>query len=212
MPTRTSIAILQVRPAKDSEIAPSNFIHFLGSLKSSLKASFWDKLLGRQDTLSLEIASLNQTIYFIVACAEHLEQLVKSQLAAQYPDAVITHMSDYLPTWLNHSHVSVGQLFLSKPSFLPLKTIADNDTDYMSSVLGVLSRLPAGQAAIIQISLYSIDSSWLSYSRKLITPKLNADGTTTPAHPQKQLIEQKMVHPGYGVDIRLASIGPTTAL
>jgi hypothetical protein len=95
-------SVLQIRPAKDSLTGQAAFVEFLASIRSSLKAGFVDRLLNSFETITLEIANLNQTTYFVIACPDHLEHLVRSQIAAQYPTALITPMKDYLSDWLNH--------------------------------------------------------------------------------------------------------------
>src|SRR3989344_3254024 len=139
MSTLQDISILEVRPAKDAEETVQNFTHFLASFGSSLKSSFLERLLNRQQAITLELVCLNQSIYFIITCPKHLEPLVKSQIAAQYPTSIITLMKDYLPTWMDHGQASLGQLSLTKPSYLPLSTVSDSTPDNLASVIGVLS-------------------------------------------------------------------------
>ena len=201
------ISILEIRPAKDSEESVSNFVHFLASLNSSLKSSFLDRFLSRQQCISLELACLNQSIYFIVTCPNHLESLVRSQIAAQYPTSIITVMKDYLPAWMGHGEVSLGQLSLTQPSYLPLSTVLDSAPDHLAAVIGVLSRLEAGQAAIVQVILAQAPKNWLSAARHILNPPPKPpEAPATPPHPQRALIEQKTTHSIFFTDIRLACI------
>lgn len=207
MPQTSSYSVLEIRPAKDSESSINNFVHFVSALKNSLgKASF--SLFSKQtQPISLEIACLNQTVYFIIACPTSSVPLIKSQLAAQYPSSVITLMQDYLQPWLNHGHPQVGQLHLKAPSYLPLNTTTDQDPDRLASALGVLSRLGPDQAAVIQILLTSSSKNWSGYVQKLITPPPPVpDQPSPPPHPQKSLIEEKLKYPFYQTDIRLVGI------
>jgi len=148
-------SVLQIRPAKDSLTGQAAFVEFLASIKTSLKAGFMDRLLNSFETVTLEIANLNQTTYFVIACPERLEHLVRSQIAAQYPTALITPMKDYLSDWLNHGEPQMGQLVLAAPSELPLNVTEDEKIDQMTAILGSLSRIPSGQAAVIQICLFA---------------------------------------------------------
>ena len=207
MSSSQDISVLEIRPAKDSEESVTNFTHFLASLNSSLKSSFLDRLLNRQQTISLELACLNQSIYFIIACPKHLESLVKSQIAAQYPTSIITPMKDYLPAWINHGQVSLGQMSLSQPSYLPLNTVSESTPDHLAAVIGVLSRLSAGQAAIVQVVFGEAPKSWLRAAHSILNPPPPPPETPTPPpHPQKTQIEQKVSHSVYFTDIRLVSI------
>jgi hypothetical protein len=207
MPTSPDTSILEIRPAKDSEESVTNFTHFLASLSSSLRSSLFDRILNRHQVISLEIACLNQSIYFIITCPRHLESLVKSQIAAQYPTSIITPMKDYLSTWMNHGQTSLGQLSLSQPSYLPLSTVTEAVPDHLAAVIGVLSRLSVGQAAIVQVIFTSAPKSWLRAAHSILNPPPPPPETpATPAHPQKAQIELKTNHSIYFTDIRLVTI------
>ncbi len=212
MPTEPSRAILEIRPAKDSLTNYENFVHVLASLKNTLKRpSLIQTLTGaKPDSISLEIASLNQTIFFIVTCPEKIAPLVKAQIAAQYPDAIITHMTDYLTPWLSHGHQSVSQLSLAGPVYLPLYTIEGKAPDPLAAIVGILAKLPPGQAALVQYVLSSAPKGWANYARAQMIKVVGPEGKTE-THPQKALIEQKIALPAFDVDIRLAGVAPTAA-
>ncbi|MEK7064548.1 MAG: DUF87 domain-containing protein, partial [Patescibacteria group bacterium] len=159
----------------------------------------------------LEIASLNQTIFFVVTCPEKIAPLVRSQIAAQYPDAIITHMTDYMEPWLSHNSQSIAQLSLAAPYYLPLNTIVGKAPDPMASVLGILSKLPANQAGIVQLCLSAAPNGWANYPRGLVLQGIQTAPDKREAHPQKALIETKISLPSLDVDIRLAGIAPDQA-
>jgi len=199
-------SVLQIRPAKDSLTGQSAFVEFLASIKSSLKASFMDRLLNTYETITLEIANLSQTTYFIIACPERLEHLVRSQIAAQYPTALITPMKDYLADWLSHGQPQMGQLVLSSPSQLPLNVTEDEKVDQMTAILGSLSRIPAGQAAVIQICLFAAPGNWQKALRKSLEPKPVTEGEKSQPNAQKPFVEKKLAYQAFSCDIRLAAI------
>jgi len=203
-------SVLQIRPAKDSLVGQAALIEFLGSLKSSLKAGFMERLLGTFETISLEIVNLNQTTFFVIACPDRLEHLVRSQIAAQYPTTLITTMKDYLPEWLSHGQPAVGQLVLTAPSHLPLNATLDDKVDQMASILGSLSRVPAGQAAVVQICLFAAPQNWQKAIRGVLDKGIPNSDPLKPAspHPQKALIERKLIYQSFACDIRLAAITP----
>jgi len=200
-------SVLQIRPAKDSLTGQAAFVEFLASLKTSLKAKFLDRLLGSYETISLEIINLNQTTFFVVACPHRLEALVRSQIAAQYPSALITPMEEYLPTWVNHGHPVFARLVLAQPSQLPINVTEDEKVDQMASILGSLSRIVPGQAAIIQICLFASPGNWQKSLRKNIDAGIPSGETVKP-HPQKTQIEKKLLQQAYSADIRLVAISP----
>ncbi len=207
-------SVLQVRPAKDSLTGQAAFIEFLSSLRTSLKAGFMDRLLGTHETICLEIVNLNQTTFFIIACPERLEHLVRAQIAAQYPTALITPMKDYLPDWLNYGQPAIGQLALTGPSNLSLNSTLDDKVDQMASILGSLARVPAGQAAIIQICLFAAPKNWqksVRSSLETVTPATATDPAKSKPSPYKSIIEKKLLFQAFSCDIRLAAITPDQA-
>ena len=204
-------SVLQIRPAKDSLTGQAAFIEFLSSLRTALKAGFMDRLLGTFDTICLEIVNLNQTTYYILSCPERLEHLVRAQIAAQYPTALITPMTDYLSDWLGHGQASLGQLVLTGPSHLSLNNTLDDKVDQMASILGSLARIPAGQAGIIQICLFAGPKNWqksVRSSLEIVTPATATDPAKSKPSPYKAIIEKKLAYPAYACDIRLAAITP----
>ncbi len=205
-------SVLQIRPAKDSLTGQAAFVEFLASIKSSLKANLFDRLLNSYDTITLEIANLNQTTYFVISCPEKLEHLVRSQIAAQYPTALISPMKDYLPDWLNHGHLKMGQLVLTAPSQLPINVTEDDKVDQITAILGSLSRIPSGQAAVIQICLFAAPGNWQKSLRTSLEPKPVIEGQPkTQPKAEKPFIERKLAFQAFGCDIRLVAISPSEA-
>ncbi len=211
MPAPTPRAVLEIRPAKDSLVTYEKFVHVLASLKNTLKTSFFLRLFGKLDTITLEIASLNQTVFFIVTCPEKIAPLVKALIAAQYPDAIITHMSDYMDSWLTHGSQAISQLTLTAPSYLPINTIQGKTPDPLVAILGILGKLPPNQAGIIQFCLSAAPGGWANFPRALVHEGIQTAPDKKEAHPQKALIEQKIALPAFDVDIRVAGIAPDQA-
>lgn len=201
-------SVLQIRPAKDSLAGQTAFIEFLSSLRSSLKDGFWERLLGTFETICLEIVNLNQTTFFIISCPERLEHLIKSQIAAQYPTALITPMKDYIPDWINHGEPAVGQLALTGPSHLSINSTLDDKVDQIAAILGGLSRVPAEQAVIIQICLFAAPKSWQKNIRSIMEKGIPSKDPLKPPspHPQKAIIEKKLAYQAFSCDIRIAAI------
>jgi hypothetical protein len=204
MSAQAKYTIFQIKPAKDSEINKSAMSQILSALKSSLKASWMNYLLGNFETVSLEIVNLNQTSFFVIACPERLEHLIRSQIVAQYPNSLISKMEDYLPTWLSHGQVQAGTMTLTAPAYLPINISDEKGVDQLASTLGALGRLNRGQAAIIQMCLFSAPKNWQKHARSLMETT-DSEGKVK-AHPQKSLIEQKVSDQSFATDIRLVAI------
>ena len=205
-------SVLQIRPAKDSLTGQAAFVEFLASIKTSLKAGFMNRLLNSFETITLEIANLNQTTYFVIACPERLKHLVRSQIAAQYPTALITPMKDYLEDWLFHGEPQMGQLVLSAPSQLPINVTEDEKVDQMTAILGSLSRISSGQAAVIQICLFAAPENWQKALRKSLEPKPVPEGQSKPQPTtEKPFVEKKLAYQAFGCDIRLVAVSSSVA-
>lgn len=206
MSENSTRVVLELRAAKDSLTTYENFVHFLASLKSSLKTSLWKQFFGGLDTVTLELACLDQTVYFIITCPPHLEPIVRAQITAQYPDSLVTHMQDYIEPWLTHNFQSVAQMRLAGPNYLPLNIMKAVSPDPMSAILGVLSKVPPQQAAIVQMVLSGAPNGWANKGRGVLIKGINPDPEKKEQHPQKALIEQKLAMPAFNVDIRLSTV------
>ncbi|MBI2010314.1 MAG: hypothetical protein HYS86_04035, partial [Candidatus Chisholmbacteria bacterium] len=144
------LAILELRTPKDSQESPEAAAQFFSSLPK-LKASFWDRLLGTETPLSFEIASINQTIYFLTTFPESERSYLESQLTASYPKLVITPLKEYIPPIAKLTHPKAGLLHLTAPNYFPLKTYIDfRDVDPLSTVLGTLAKVEAQDFLLIQ--------------------------------------------------------------
>jgi 8-oxo-dGTP pyrophosphatase MutT (NUDIX family) len=77
----------------------------------------------------------------------------------------------------------------------------------MTAILGSLSRIPSGQAAVIQICLFAAPGNWQKALRKTLEPKPVPEGQPKPQpSAQKPIIERKLAFQAFGCDIRLAAI------
>jgi hypothetical protein len=203
MPNHTR-AILEIRPARDSEDTPEAMAQFLAGLTGTMKGSWWQELRGTQPTITLEIASLRQQVYFVVSCDESQEWLVRAQLTAQYKTAMVTRMQDYLPPWTEYGQRYLQQLVLKAPSYLPIKTYKDfTTTDPLVGLLGVLSKAPRDTAGVVQIVIAKAPGSWTSSGRNILKHGVGTDPEKFEAHPQGSLIESKIGSPAFSVGIRL---------
>lgn len=202
-------SILEVRTAKDSLETPEAAIQLLAGIKNVLQASFLQRLLHAQPTITLEIASLNQSVHFVVTCDREHENLLKSEVAAHYPTAVINPLDDYLLPWSHYGHHAAGQLVLTAPNYLPLKTyLKFQTTDPLATVLGVLGKIPPGSASIIQITLSAAPGNWSGAGRSALKRGVSTDPLIFKAHPQATLIEEKLSAPAFHAGIRLLAIAP----
>jgi len=91
------LAIDVPRVQEQGPKAVDNMFAYLAGAHGS--HSFMDKWIGGQiqDNLSFEIVSIEGHIQFIVRTTRKYRDLVEAAIYAQYPDARITEVEDYVP-------------------------------------------------------------------------------------------------------------------
>lgn len=197
------LVTLTLKLPRETEVTVEAAKTFLASLNSINKFSFVDRIKGKKPkALSLEIVLINQQIFFQIVCDISLVPFVEAQIQANYPLVVIQKNKQEV----NFPEMEVVKLSLKSGSYYPLNTFVDfKDVDPISGVLGVLAKGDSTDAAIIQIALQSISSSWqkggLAYAQRGTKKE---DGTYTP-RSDAEIIKQKVNEPGFKTSIRIAS-------
>lgn len=108
------------------------------------KAKFWDgKLLAWH---SLEIVSIEGSVYFFIRLEERFKDMIEAQIYAQYPQAEVQVVDDYtkyVPTY----HPDNGwtykgcELTLKKEDWIPIKTYVDYGLDAKGLMLDQEQRI-----------------------------------------------------------------------
>lgn len=157
------------------------FSHLFGILKKgNLKERF---IRGyTQMGFSLEIVSVEGYIQFLVRTPLQFRDLVEAAIYAQYPEAEITEVEDYVdmipkPLELPHPEWDIwGTEFkLQKPDAYPLRTypffehsLSQKFMDPMASLLEIMSRMGPGEHVWIQINIAPVHSEWKDKGVELI--------------------------------------------
>lgn len=206
------VHLLQIKNARDSEEAPACMEQVFAALGTGAPHggifSFLFQSKHAPWFASFEIVSVNSAIHFFVGIPANLQTYVESQLTAQYPRVVFTHVGDYAPHFFAVPH-TMGQLVLTNSYYVPLKTYKDvRDLDLLASVLGQLAKLPSDQAVAIQFRVTPAGHSWQRSAASVVAkgvPDLNTPGKMK-AHPQARLIETKINQVGFVTAIRLIAV------
>ena len=203
--------ILEIKVPKESEETPEAASALLASL-SNIGSSFLDRLLAKETCLSFEIGLFNQTIRFYAVVKTDFEPYFISQLAAQYPKAIILRVKDYLANWPVEKS-SFGQLVLSNSYYYPLKTYKDfTDIDPLSSLLGTLAKAGPDDKALVQVSITPASSSYATSARKFLDKGVpSPDGEHFRGHPQANLIQQKISQKAFKTSIKLLAVSQDQA-
>lgn len=199
--------ILQLRPNRFGIEPPAAAVSFFGALASLRRASLIDQLLNKHQAVTLEIATINQSIFFFANVPYFYKTFFESQLISHYPTTQIVEVEDYLPKFIEHPNLTYGQIRLNYAFYYPLKTLTDfGDVDPLSIILGVMSKLQPGEALLIQMTLVAPPPGWQGMGRRVIAKGVpGPEKGTFAAHPQASLIQTKIDSNGMHASLKVAA-------
>ncbi len=196
--------LLEIKTSKDSQETPETAVQLFSTLPT-LYNQWWDTLLGRRESLSLEILVKEQSIHFYIQVPLRLLEYFKGAIHASYPEAVLVEQKsdplDYfiIDTESNQTkpHLRLASFRLRHHSYLPLKTYADfKDIDPLATLLSTLSKNEGDDTILIQLTLDNNQGFWAK--------KTTISEEQLSTHPQKNLIEQKLSSRLINVTIKAA--------
>lgn len=211
--------VLQIKTPRTSEETPENMVQMLSSFTGLMNKVFLFYKKGIP--LSFEIAYVNQQIHFYVVIPKGYQPFVESQILSQYPRTLITKVPDYISEVFSvnttadkqtGAQVRFGRLMQKSPYYLPLKTFRDTkDVNPLSSILGMLAKLPQEDSVLIQYLLIPTSSKWQSAAMAAVQPSKSADGTSVQ-NPHASIVPIKTAEHGFRVGIRLLVKSPNASL
>ena len=127
-----------------------------------------------QRSFSFEIVSIDGYIQFLVHTEKEYRELVEAALYAQYPNAEITEVEDYvrrIPDTFPDEHYDIWatDIGLAEHSAYPIRMYSDFEhgsseeevlKDPMSALLESFSRIGSGEQIWLQIIVEPISSKW----------------------------------------------------
>ncbi|MDP2683888.1 MAG: hypothetical protein Q8P20_02415 [bacterium] len=187
--------LLAIDIPKANEQSPKAVEHIFSNLYGIIKKG---NLIERykygynQWCLSLEIVSIEGYIQFLIYTPKQFRDLVEAAIYAQYPEAEITEVEDYvdlIPKPLEFPHpvwdLWGSEFHLAKPDPYPLRTwpffehsLSQVFMDPMASLLEIMSRMGPGEHLWLQIIIAPADSGWKKKGEALINQLI---GKKTPA-------------------------------
>lgn len=168
------------------------FAHLAGAHSTpNFIEKYWDGYV--QAWFSLEIISIDGYIQFLFYTPEPFRDLVEAAVYAQYPNAEITEVEDYVDNVAQRYPSEEWnfwgtELILVKPHCYPIRTYIEFEhtgseevfKDPMAALLEMMSRMNKGEQVWIQIILNPINQDWAKDCdkevRKLIKEKVPASG------------------------------------
>jgi len=178
--------LLKIKTSKDSEETEEAAVQLFSTLPK-LKNNLFDKLQGKNESLSFEILVKEQKIHFLVYVPERLLEYFKGAIQASYPAAVIEKVNiDPVDDFSNKNRqLALASLKLKNRDYLPLKTYQDfKDIDPLATLMSTLSKNEGEDTILIQLLLANNFGLWQA-NQGLSDEQL-------AEHPQQALIRAKM--------------------
>lgn len=156
--------VLKIAVPKNNDKKPMSAEQFFQSLHGILRGTSKSP-----DHFSFELVGTQNGIFFLVICNERYKKFIENQIYAQYPEAQITPVHDYVKSVNDASnHIFVSELGLVKDYFLPIKTFQNFDVDPLAAITGTISKMDLGSEAWIQILARPIANEWQEKGRKYV--------------------------------------------
>ncbi len=165
---------------------PKGMENFFNNLAGSKSAITWKEshLEGKfQAYFSLEIVGSNGGVEFYIRCPDKYKDLVEPALYAQYPEAQITEVPDYIDAipdkYPNDTHKVFGsEMILQKPSHYPLRTYLSFEhqgekdfrfKDPLLNIIELMGKMGKGEHLWLQIIIMQPDEqTWAKEGEKYL--------------------------------------------
>jgi hypothetical protein len=124
------------------------------------------------DVVSFEVASTEEDgIRFYVVAPQHLSRFIEGQIYAQYPNADIKYVQDYVKkdSPKEEIFVTTGEIEMEKDYIFPIKTFRSFEVDPLAAITGAMSELNRGEKVWLQIIVRPVSNYWQDRSKQYIT-------------------------------------------
>lgn len=151
---------------RDSGKQEKDWIRLMEDFYSSLNSLSKEGLFGVDPWIALEIVKLKEDIIFYVAAPRRFENFIEKSIYSIYPTAQVEKSDDYnifSPT----ENVCCGYLKTTKPLYLPIKTYNQMDTDPLSSITNIFTKLKTNEEAAVQLIIKKGSNSWYERGRMI---------------------------------------------
>lgn len=181
--------LLHVTVPADSVQTPKGMVNFFTTIAGSKSSITWKEkwMWGKfQAYFSFEITSTEGRINFYVRTQEKYRDLVEASLYAQYPEAQVTEVEDYVQSLPNdypndEYNLFGSEMVLGQDDFLPIKTWdyfehqGEKDLRFKDPILTILEnlgKLKTGEHYWLQILIMQPDEQdWRKAGQKFINEK-----------------------------------------
>ncbi|MFZ3054751.1 MAG: type IV secretory system conjugative DNA transfer family protein [Minisyncoccales bacterium] len=144
-----------------------DWIKMMEDFYSSLTSLNKESVFGIDPWIALEIGKVKEQIFFYVAAPKRFGGFIEKEIYSIYPNAQIEKSEDYnifSPT----ENICCGYLKTTKPYYLPIKTYNYIETDPLSSITNVLTKLKEHEEAAIQVIIKKGSNDWRNRAKMII--------------------------------------------
>jgi len=159
--------VMQILVPRENEkaalAAEQMFASIHGVLGSNVRGS---------DVVSFEIVSTDENgIRFFVIAPQNISRFIEGQIYAQYPNADIEYVPDYVDgaTKEHNIFVTTGEIEMEKDSIFPIKTFRSFEVDPLAAITGAMSELNLNEQVWLQVIVRPVSNYWQAKSKEYIT-------------------------------------------
>lgn len=178
--------LLEIKVPQATIQTPKGMDNFFANLAGSRSSITWREhwLLGKeQPVFSFELVSNGGSVHFYIRTPDRYRDLIEADLYAQYPEAQITEVEDYVGR-IPHKYPDDeweafgAEFILSKPQYLPIRTYEDFEhqgekegrfKDPLMSILELMGKMSSNENYWMQILIRMPDSQdWTKEGVKFV--------------------------------------------
>jgi cytochrome c553 len=180
----SDISYLHIKISPNNDQKAEAVDEFLSSLH---------RLLPQGTHLSLEMGSYNQFLNFFLVVDRQFKSLVESQIYAQFSDAEIQEVEDYLKELDN---TAIAEMDFKHTSLEPIQTYKTLQEDLLKNLSAYLSKIETSDRVFIQLALKRVGSKLRERDFKNLSAHLfkskNSDETVEHVIPNNNKLTKDL--------------------
>jgi hypothetical protein len=216
--------VMEVQVPRDTVQTPKGMENFFANLYGMISTPTWQEkwMMGKDYAVfSFEIVSLGGEVHFYIHAQEKYKSLLPAMLYAQYPEAVITVVPDWMDAietdYPNEEHdLFGGEIVHKNKPYFPIRTYEDFEhqgekdnrfKDPLLTTLEILGQVRPDEVMGIQIVMSAHDGQWvkdgLEFLGKIMgkEPKAKAPGTAEQLAGALASLPTEAIYQLSGLDI-----------
>ena len=155
---RPDLIVLAIEVPKGNDKTPLAAEQMFNNLYGLFRTNLQQLLYGHK-SVSFEIKAERKSIRFFCTVEADIRDYVAKQIYAQYPDARVYEVPDYVNLYevdVLEREIALANIITLKHSFYPIKTFSSFEVDPMAALTSSLSELEDNEDFWLQIALLPI--------------------------------------------------------